>query len=218
MDASTARTRNIRALVAQHEGPSKFAALVGRDQAQVSQWISTTHPKPIGSRLARHIEQATGKPLGWLDSAQHKNLAAEPNSHVRGAHIRFELLEGFTSHASERTETAPFIEVSQAWAKEKLHGVPAESIRIITGRGDSMRGTYDDGDILFIDTRVKTFVADAAYVFRYDGMVLIKRLQWIGNGTVQILSENSRYPPTEARLGDLEIGGRALAVLAFGEF
>jgi phage repressor protein C with HTH and peptisase S24 domain len=42
-----------------------------------------------------------------------------------------------------------------------------------------------------IDTRVKTFVADAAYVFRYDGMVLIKRLQWIGNGTVQILSENS---------------------------
>ena len=69
-----------------------------------------------------------------------------------------------------------------------------------------------------IDTRVKTFVADAAYVFRYDGMVLLKRLQWIGNGAVQILSENSRYPPTEARLGDLEIGGRALAVLAFGEF
>jgi hypothetical protein len=76
----------------------------------------------------------------------------------------------------------------------------------------------DDGDILFIDTRVKTFVADAAYIFRYDGMVLIKRLQWIGNGNVRILSENSKYPPTEARLGDLDIGGRALAVLAFGEF
>jgi phage repressor protein C with HTH and peptisase S24 domain len=130
-------------------------------------------------------------------------------------YVRIPLYEGF---ADGQTETVTYVDVRRAWVSERLRGVPIDSIRIITGRGDSMRGTYDDGDVLFVDTRVKKFVDDGAYVFRRDGRVQTKWLQWIGHDTVRILSENTRFPPVEAQLKELEIGGRALAAWAFGEF
>jgi hypothetical protein len=70
MDASEIRRRNIEQLVRQAGGPTEFARLVGRDQAQVSQWISVTKPKPIGGRLARDIEERLGHERGWLDRPQ----------------------------------------------------------------------------------------------------------------------------------------------------
>jgi hypothetical protein len=70
MDANTARTENMRRLVAEAGGPAewlrKYAS--GRwQQAQVSQWISLANPKGIGGRLARDLEAALGLPRGELD-------------------------------------------------------------------------------------------------------------------------------------------------------
>lgn len=67
MDATTARTHNIRLLVQQAGGPTEFGELIERGQPQVSQWISATSPKPIGNQLARHIEKKLGQEQGWLD-------------------------------------------------------------------------------------------------------------------------------------------------------
>lgn len=74
MDAKTARTLNIRALVAVAGGPTSFATRYGAgrwSQPQVSLWISEANPKPIGHKLARSIEEAVGKPNGWLDTPPH---------------------------------------------------------------------------------------------------------------------------------------------------
>lgn len=70
MDVSTIRKRNIELLVEQFGGPTEFGRMIERDQAQVSQWTSDTKPKPIGGRLARHIESKLGKPNGWMDAPQ----------------------------------------------------------------------------------------------------------------------------------------------------
>lgn len=68
MDAKTARTTNIRALVAQEGGPTKFAEKSWDwSQAQVSQWISEANPKGIGHALARKIERTLGLSSGWMD-------------------------------------------------------------------------------------------------------------------------------------------------------
>jgi len=83
MDAKTARTTNIRALVAQYGGPTKFTEKSGDwSQAQVSQWISEANPKGIGHALARKIERTLGLPGGWMDqwhgSATLENTPAPP--------------------------------------------------------------------------------------------------------------------------------------------
>ncbi|MGQ5356489.1 hypothetical protein ACULML_17740 [Xanthomonas arboricola pv. corylina] len=70
MDASTARTENMRRLVAQAGGPSGWIRNYGAgrwQQAQVSQWISETNPKGIGHKLARDLEVVMGLPHGHLD-------------------------------------------------------------------------------------------------------------------------------------------------------
>lgn len=78
MDAKTARTTNIRTLVASRGGPTEFADLLPEwSQAQVSQWISETKPKGIGHALARKIERTLGLPGGWLDQPHDEQSKPE---------------------------------------------------------------------------------------------------------------------------------------------
>ncbi|NID14995.1 hypothetical protein [Luteibacter yeojuensis] len=70
MEASEIRRRNIEMLVRAAGGPGVFARRVGREQTQVSQWISVKTPKAIGGRLARDIEEHLGHERGWLDRPQ----------------------------------------------------------------------------------------------------------------------------------------------------
>ncbi|MBV6687320.1 hypothetical protein KV692_05360 [Xanthomonas euvesicatoria pv. physalidis] len=70
MDANTARTENMRRLVAEAGGPAEWARRFGHarwQQAQVSQWISEAKPKGIGRNLARDLEAAMGLAPGELD-------------------------------------------------------------------------------------------------------------------------------------------------------
>ncbi|MGY8563301.1 hypothetical protein [Stenotrophomonas rhizophila] len=70
MDATTQRTINMRARVAEAGGPAEWARKFGGtrwQQPQVSQWISETNPKGIGHRLARDLEAAMGVASGTLD-------------------------------------------------------------------------------------------------------------------------------------------------------
>jgi hypothetical protein len=85
MDAKTARTENIRRLVAETGGPAEFSRRYGGTtwvQAQVSQWISQTNPKPIGHALARKLEDRVGLAVGSLDrppEASHPVSVTGPN-------------------------------------------------------------------------------------------------------------------------------------------
>lgn len=138
-------------------------------------------------------------------------------------YVRFPLLEGFAGmgrgdYVGDYPEIVDWVEVTREWAAQKLRGIEPERIRVITGRGDSMRGQYNDGDLVFVDSSVKTFVGDSAYCYRWNGQVQIKRLQLIGPGRVRILSKNPDYPPIDAALADLEIGGRAVAAWTLQEF
>lgn len=144
-------------------------------------------------------------------------------SETRPGYVRFPLLDGFAGmgrgdYMGDYPEIVDFVEVTKDWASEKLRNVPPRAIRVITGRGQSMRGLYNDGDLVFVDSRIKEFDADAAYVFRWHGRVQIKRLQLIGRDIVRILSANPDFPPVDVPLGEVEIGGRALAAWTFREF
>jgi hypothetical protein len=88
MDNKTTRATNIRAWVAELGGPALFSQALGGPwvPAQVSQWISSKNPKPIGDKLARALEKAGGKKHGWLDTIQGEGSVnpsgiGEPESH-----------------------------------------------------------------------------------------------------------------------------------------
>lgn len=188
--------------------------------------------KSFGEKKARNLEAQAGMPPNWLNSSQDMpSPTAESglsSSHgvqrfeTPEGYVRFPLLEGFAGmgrgdYVGDFPEVVEFVEVTREWASTKLRNVPQEAVRVITGRGQSMRGMYDDGDLIFIDSRVKEFVDDAAYVFRFGGRVQVKRLQWRG-GKLRILSANPAYDPLDVDRAELEIGGLALAAWTLKEF
>jgi phage repressor protein C with HTH and peptisase S24 domain len=231
------RRENLESLATTHGGQSAIAAAIKRDRNQVYQWLlDPEHPsaRGIGDKMARTIEQALGLSLGWMDAvhefvADSVHASDETTSHTVSrfetgeSYVHFPLLEGFVGmgqggYIEEYPEVVESLRVSRDWVARKLPGIPPEAIRVITGRGDSMRGQYNDGDLIFIDTRVKTFDQDSAYCFRWEGRVLVKRLQFVGRNMLRILSKNPDYPSIDAPIDDIEIGGRAIAAWTLQEF
>lgn len=179
-------------------------------------WITTGN----GARMADASRlSATGADGSQLIGVRDRVASYE----TLASHVRLPLLEGFAGmgrgdYVGDYPEIVDYVEVTREWSEQKLRGVPTDVIRVITGRGDSMRGQYSDGDLVFIDSRVKQFVGDSAYCYRWNGQVQIKRLQLIGQGLVRILSKNPDYPAIDVSIDELEIGGRAVGAWAWTEF
>lgn len=228
------RRRNLLLLIGAKGGQKQLSDACGGlpSPAQISQWVNrspysnTGKPRVMGGGSARSMEEKLGLPIGWMDqqaSADEAVVHAVATPETRPGYVRFPLLEGFAGmgrgdYMGDYPETVEFVEVTREWAAQKLRGVPSDAVRVITGRGPSMRGMFNDGDPIFLDSRVKQFLGDAVYCFRWNGVVYIKKLQMVGKGQARILSANPDYAPVDAPMQELEIGGRAIAAWTLTEF
>lgn len=180
--------------------------------------------RSLSDKNAEKIEDAVGLPRGWFDQIDSSSSTAPVSlPATRPGYVRFPLLEGFAGmgrggYVGDYPEIVQFVEVAADWAAQRLRGVPPGAVRVITGRGSSMRGMFNDGDPIFLDSRVKQFAGDGVYCFRWNGLVYIKKLQMVGKGQARILSANPDYEPVNAPADELEIGGRAIAAWSLTEF
>ncbi|EIV6805562.1 MULTISPECIES: XRE family transcriptional regulator [Enterobacteriaceae] len=92
----------------------------------------------------------------------------------------------------EFVEILRSVEYEPAEARHMFDGRKAENIRIINVRGDSMSGTIEPGDLLFVDISVKSFDGDGIYAFLYDDTAHVKRLQKMKDKLL-VISDNKSY-------------------------
>lgn len=90
--------------------------------------------------------------------------------------------------------------------KEHFH------LKMVTGWGQSMAPTIKHRDPLLVDVSVREFAGDGIYMFSWEGHLYIKRLQWIGDEQISMLSDNPRHPPQTIRAEDTYIQARVLLV------
>lgn len=137
----------------------------------------------------------------------------EPSiDHIR---LRFERLDVIASLGNgyvnnETAEVVDYVDIDAAWAREKL-GRNLSHIQVITAHGDSMQGTIEDGDVLFVDTAVRSFEGDGIYLLYFADGLKAKRLQASVGGGLLVISDNPRYRTETVegeRLDDLTICGR----------
>jgi Peptidase S24-like len=105
--------------------------------------------------------------------------------------------------------------VNREWLGKNLRSFSNENnLCIVTGYGDSMRGMFNPGDPLVVDTGVKSVEVDGVYFFRVGDEGYIKRLQRIpmlGGAILRARSENPVYEPFDIVEGmDFEVFGRVL--------
>lgn len=124
--------------------------------------------------------------------------SAEPPVH-HGDIYRLEVLNLSVS-AGPGVVNREFIEVLRSMeyapedARMMFDGRKADQIRIINVRGDSMSGTIEPGDLLFVDISVKNFDGDGIYAFLYDDTAHVKRLQKMKDKLL-VISDNKIYSP-----------------------
>lgn len=90
--------------------------------------------------------------------------------------------------------------------KEHFH------LKMVTGWGQSMAPTIKHRDPLLVDISIREFAGDGIYMFSWDGHLYIKRLQWLGDEQITMLSDNPRHPPQTIRSADTFIQARVLLV------
>jgi transcriptional regulator with XRE-family HTH domain len=90
--------------------------------------------------------------------------------------------------------------------KEHFH------LKMVTGWGQSMAPTIKHRDPLLVDVSVREFTGDGIYMFSWEGHLYIKRLQWIGDDQIKMISDNDRHPPQTIRADETFIQARVLLV------
>lgn len=90
--------------------------------------------------------------------------------------------------------------------KEHFH------LKMVTGWGQSMAPTIKHRDPLLVDVSIREFVGDGIYMFSWEGHLYIKRLQWIGDDQIKMISDNDRHSPQTIRSDETFIQARVLLV------
>ena len=90
--------------------------------------------------------------------------------------------------------------------KEHFH------LKMVTGWGQSMAPTIRHRDPLLVDISIREFVGDGIYMFSWEGHLYIKRLQWVGDDQIKMISDNDRHPPQTIRADETFIQARVLLV------
>lgn len=90
--------------------------------------------------------------------------------------------------------------------KEHFH------LKMVTGWGQSMAPTIKHRDPLLVDISIREFVGDGIYMFSWEGHLYIKRLQWVGDNQIKMISDNERHPPQTIRADETFIQARVLLV------
>ena len=94
--------------------------------------------------------------------------------------------------------------VTAAWIRRNVNVSRPECLALISAYGDSMEGTFNDGDLLLVDRCVNDIKIDAVYVLALNDELYIKRLQRRPDGSVLMISDNKKYEPYLIQNGERE--------------
>lgn len=203
-------------------GPVRLAKDIGGISPQaISQWLSGA-TVPEGRNLHGAAE-ALGVTVEWLDEGRGQPrpvaaIADEPDDYGGGILLDYMNVpvaagRGATPPAVERVIER--VRVSETWLRRNFTISRPGNICLLQAIGDSMHPTFNDGDILFVDTGVKEIRLDAVYVLCIKGELFVKRVQRRPGGEIVVMkSDNPFYDPITVPRDDSEfsIEGRVIWV------
>lgn len=202
MDLSTLARRLKVAMADQGLSQFALAKKAGISQAAIQKLASgkaksTTYLIPISNALNVRPE--------WL-SLGTGPMRDEPNTGVTQQNLRPPRRDAYrvevlditasaghgVSARDEFIETIKSIEYSNDEARALFGGRPQEHIKMIAVNGDSMSGTFEPRDQIFLDITINYFDGDGIYIFVLDNILYVKRLQ-LQYKRLAVISDNKKY-------------------------
>ncbi|WP_241616806.1 XRE family transcriptional regulator [Rosenbergiella epipactidis] len=145
-----------------------------------------------------NIAAALGVKISDLFTSETITDTVNKNSDSGGGDVyRVEVLN-VSASAGHGVQHSEFLNVIRAidYDPEQAYSmfgrIPPNMVKLITVRGDSMQGTIDPGDLIFVDQRIQFFDGDGIYVFSFAGDIYVKRLQKVKK-EILVISDNTKY-------------------------
>ena len=152
------------------------------------------------SELLSQIAKTLGCDPGWLltgeGQAEKKEvLLNEPippsalNDFVLVPRYNIESSAGGGSiiHSEQIVDNIAF---KASWVSKEL-GTDPKNLLLIHSIGDSMEPTFRSGDLLLVDRNKARMKGDGIYLINFDDGLIVKRLEWMMDGTVVIRGDNT---------------------------
>ena len=208
MDINERRIASLRKIMGTMS-QKEFAEAHDLDASYLSQLLNG-HRK-LGEKAALNLELKIGLTAGMLTSPPSESPTHKAPDNVVQLSARtvkdknFVLIPHLDIAASMgHGKAAPYMHIEVIrdmtvhldWLRmQGLTFSKVDNSAIISGNGDSMTGTFADGDALLVDRGITEVKTDAIYVFTLDGDLYIKRLQRLIGGQLRMISDNPIYPP-----------------------
>jgi len=145
--------------------------------------------------------------------------ASEPSAIYSQNEVMIPIMEATASmgnghHAHEADTVVGGLKLSKKWVDDNLRTASSHvNVKIIHGHGDSMSGTFEDGDMLFVDVGIVDLKIDAVYVYSLYDQLFIKRIQRYPGGGLVAISDNTKYQPykfSEEDKANIRVLGRVI--------
>jgi phage repressor protein C with HTH and peptisase S24 domain len=197
--------------------PTKTSAALamGVSPEQVNKWIKGTVKVPADALRALSLE--AGVDFSWLVTG----ASVPPTSSEEGQFYpvpRFPDVRasaGWGSAIVNERKDAQIVAFSPIWLRDL--GVNPRAASIIFANGDSMYPTIPHGSALLVDTSKKDIRNGCIYVFDIEGDLMVKRIERLPDGSVDMISDNKEFYPvrnlTTDRLSQLTIIGRVYSAV-----
>lgn len=219
------RRQNLQTLERQFGSLKGLADALDRSESQVSQWKNgaansgTGKPRGMRTETARYIEEKTKMPPGWLDqdhTAPIRNevvvvatLSPTPQPGEPAIHIPLLANAGSMGPGTDIEHDDVMVgslAISPDWLDKRIRPTSFDALRFIHAYGDSMSPTFEDGDVLLVDTgRRDPSGADGVYVLATSKRLFIKRVTERFNGGHDVTSDNANVKLVQELNGDHEI-------------
>lgn len=163
-----------------------------------------TTNRNLGEKAARRLERIGGKPPGWLDVDRTKPVHVGLQQHADDTIPHDDALElrdrrriplvgevkgGADGYLEELQYPVGHGEGYVLWPTTDTN---AYALRV---RGDSMHPRYRAGEFVIVEPSKEPPVGEDVVVLLNDGRKMLKVLNWVRDGEVQLVSINNGFAP-----------------------
>ncbi|MCQ9378828.1 S24 family peptidase [Methyloversatilis sp. XJ19-49] len=181
---------------------ARFESKTGVAASLASRYISGS--KGIGEDMKAKIEEQAGVP-GWFDDSESTaELSPERGLQIDVLSVSGSM--GFGEPIPDHETVINRLNVELEWVRKHLPSVSSPgNLKVISGYGDSMAPTYNDGDILLVDTGVRSVMIDGVYVLSAHNRLYIKRVRQRMDGQFEVSSDNPTVKTVDVLNGEHEV-------------
>src|SRR5690606_10289288 len=137
--------------------------------------------RPITENTARELERKLGLPDYWMDKEHGQGGAALPAtlSETKADVISIPRLDVAAAMGCGLARPGTYVDVieqitvNRDWLRRNVTPSSPSNLAVITGLGDSMEGTFNDGDLLLVDRGISEVRIDAVYVLALNDELYI---------------------------------------------